>query len=126
MSVVCLSSGGGCGFLHIGLSSGVAGEGHVEGCCCKWSDVRSEGIVGLLWVLGLTFEEMEDALCLLNDESVFSIRKISLFLTQYGLDDGEYMLAYLIDIILSKHLDPEMTLLDLRTLFEQRSRSSVL
>lgn len=110
--ILCLSSGGGCGYVHVGFIEGLAQHDMlaeidtVLGC--------SIGVVvGLCWILGMSPDEMESTLFQLNDESVISLRGLSMFLETYGVDDGEYINAFFMDILIKQGMSPDLTLREL-------------
>lgn len=114
-----LSSGGGCGFVHAGFLEALETDERllevdtIVGC--------SIGVVvGLCWILGMTPTEIEATLFHLNDESVVSLRGLASFLHHYGIDDGEYLSAFFVDILLAKGMDPHLTLRGLYDLTAKR------
>ncbi len=70
-------------------------------------------VVGLCWIVGMSPVEIEQTLFRLNDDSVISLKGLAMFIDKYGIDDGEYLTAFFVDILLSSGMSPNMTLLEL-------------
>lgn len=107
---LCLSSGGGCGYVHVGFIEALTDRGRLTPTTDTVVGCSIGVVVGLCWVLGMTPAEIEETLFHLNDESVISLKGVVSMVELYGLDDGEYLCAFFYDILLGRGMDPQLTL----------------
>lgn len=112
---LCLSGGGVAGFVHLGVIKYLE-----EKYMTKNIDIvvcTSIGaVIGLLFSVGISSNEVYDLL--LNiDHDMLQYSKIEQFFTVFGMDSGEYFMAQLADILLSKSISPLITFADILSMY---------
>jgi predicted acylesterase/phospholipase RssA len=107
---IVLSGGGILGSLHIGYLKALRERAHLMIKTLVGTSVGT--LIGLFYVLGMTTEEMTDAFCSFT-ESLLKMKKIENVFEEWGMDDGEYFVANVYDILIKKGIHPKITFSDL-------------
>jgi NTE family protein len=114
LTTLCLSSGGGAGLIHVGFLAALQEEGLLDRVDTVVT-CSIGSIVGMLWTLGMPLAEIRRSLETLNEDTIVNWKTIGRdVLETYALDDGEYLTAYLADLVMGLGHDPKMTLRELR------------
>lgn len=123
---IILSGGGMKGISYIGvfkyidelkkknleLEDDIITKFDIKEMCC----VSVGSIVGLLYILGYTYEEFYDEII---DKDLTEMKnfKVRNFFTKYGLDNGKNVTDWIIKLIVKKGYSKDMTLRDIWNIF---------
>ncbi len=110
---LCLGGGGVCGFAHVGFLKCL----HEKGMLNDITMVVGTSIgslVGMLFSIGLVVDEILSSLLKLN-QSFLQSNAVESILNSYGVDSGEYFVAFLIDVLIKNGVDPRITFGKIRT-----------
>jgi len=137
---LCFSGGGITGVAHLGFLKALEDE-RLLGGIDTVVGTSVGAIVGTLYALGFDSSAMYSALLSMNRQKLFNavtLNNIStdaadsetfvdqlvdvfdILFTEFGLDDGRYLMAYLVDMLLNRGLDPRITFEQLHSKFKKR------
>lgn len=98
------------GSIHIGFVKALAELSHFKPRTLVGTSVGS--IINFFIAIGLTHEEMKKAFFNMNT-SILKFKQVHNIFSELGMDDGEYFVAYMYDILLQRCLQPTMTFQEL-------------
>ena len=105
---ICLGGGLVGGFAHLGFLKAISN--HQPLCLVDtWVGCSIGAFVAMLCAIGYAPDEIYDK-CVGLNESVFNFHSTGNILTSFGIDEGEYIRAFLVDMLLDRGLPPGMTL----------------
>jgi predicted acylesterase/phospholipase RssA len=114
---VCLSGGCVGGFAHLGFLTALEGAGLVE-TVDTFAGSSIGALVALLCAINMPYPAIYRE-CAKLDTSIFRPGGMRLFYDKFGFDDGEYVQAFIMDILIKRGLSPTLSF---RQLAEQTGK----
>jgi len=118
---LCLSGGGATGFALLGFIKRLE-DANVLRCIDTVYGCSIGALIGFLFTLGLSADEMFSRFLNLS-HNINQYKNIEEFFQCLGLDSGEYLLAYIIDILIEHNVNPIITF---KQLFQKYGKKLVL
>jgi len=116
---ICLSGGGITGFAHIGVLQLL----HEKNLLKRIDTIVGTSIgavVGTLYGLGIVPNDIFNAFANINDNALLKYTDLDSFFQSYGIDTGEYFMAYLVDIFLQHNANPLITFKNYQKIYGKR------
>lgn len=116
---ICLSGGGVYGFVHIGVLQKLVDD-HLLKNVDTIVGTSVGTVIGTLFALGLKPNEINNAFMEIEENAILKYSDLNNFFNVYGMDSGEYFMAYIVDIFTSNGLNPMITFAEVSTKFKKR------
>lgn len=112
---LCLSGGGITGFVHLGVLKYLE-EKHLTKKLNIIVCTSIGAVVGTLYAIGMSAQDIYETLLNITHD-VLQYSTIDEFFNVFGMDSGEYFMAQLVDILISKGISPLITLADVQAIY---------
>jgi predicted acylesterase/phospholipase RssA len=100
------------GFAHVGFLQCLEYKGLMANVD-TWVGCSIGSLVALMSIVGMSPNEIFTT-CLRLNGDIFKFRDLTLLWEHFGLDNGEYLNAFMVDALLQKKCDPKMTFAELQ------------
>lgn len=107
------------GVAHVGVLQKLHDE-QLAGSINTIIGSSAGAIVGALYAIGMEPTTIFDAFLKVDRSRIFRFDNIDSFLTDFGLDDGEFFMAHLADLYLAQGVDPRVTFQEVQRQFKKR------